>query len=58
VIINVCGNNFRWRGGRGRSVDVAGWAEEFAWVTEIRRLFAKLITNTNQPTSFHLAWSR
>jgi hypothetical protein len=27
-------------------------------VTEIRRLFAKLITNTNQPTSFHLAWSR
>jgi SRSO17 transposase len=27
-------------------------------VTEIRRLFAKLITNTTRPASFHLAWSR
>jgi SRSO17 transposase len=27
-------------------------------VNEIRRLFAKLITNTTRPTSFHMAWSR
>jgi hypothetical protein len=27
-------------------------------VNEIRRLFAKLITNITRPASFHLAWSR
>jgi SRSO17 transposase len=27
-------------------------------ITEIRRLFAKLITATTRPASFHLAWSR
>jgi SRSO17 transposase len=27
-------------------------------VNEIRRLFAKLITHTDRPTRFHLAWSR
>jgi hypothetical protein len=27
-------------------------------VNEIRRLFAKLITDTTRPASFHLAWSR
>ena len=27
-------------------------------VNEIRRLFAKLITNTSRPAGFHLAWSR
>ena len=27
-------------------------------VSEIRRLFAKLITHITRPSSFHLAWSR